>query len=78
MTLVFNIETNNEYLYDTSPEEAVELAFKQFSKKDWNTWSYKNKKEEIKRTKNTVYCGNFIALTHKPSFKEIYKQGELF
>lgn len=73
MNLVVNLDNGDEYTYDALPEYAVVFAFRQYVKKDFNTWDYdKQTKGTLSLSGETVSYGPFTCIINKP------KQGELF
>jgi hypothetical protein len=64
MTKVTNLATGQEVTYLASPRYAVELAYRQGTQKDYNTWDYANKPldSSIIDGKRTVSCGDWCAM----------------
>ena len=59
ITKVLHVDSREEISFSLSPEEAVVAAHAQ-SKKDWQTWNYKEK-YQAKRGKYGWVCGDFWA-----------------
>ena len=73
MTIVLNLLTGEIIEYTCSPAQAVVAAYEQ-SKKNWNTWDYKQGKNhpEFAEGKWTVRCGNFCAKKNDANNKDVF------
>lgn len=60
-TVVYQLGTNNEYIYMLPPEQAVVCAYYQYEKKNFSTWEYDYSLVRYSITARTVYCGDFAA-----------------
>ena len=56
MTKVINLSTGMEAFYSLSPMEAVNAAYEQFERKNWNFWTYPKAAEHAKVTKSGKCC----------------------
>ena len=60
-TIVYQLGTNNKYIYTLPPEQAVVCAYYQYAKNNYNTWEYDYSLVRYSATVMTVYCGDFAA-----------------
>ena len=60
-TVVYQLGTNNRYVYIVPPAKAVVNAYYQYAKNNFNTWEYDYSLVRYSFTKKTVYCGDFAA-----------------
>lgn len=59
-TVVINMRTGQEQVYNLDPRKAVLAAFAQYMM-DWNTWGYYKYEDRIKEGKVFFFCGDFAA-----------------
>ena len=60
-TIVYQLGTNNKYIYTVPPEQAVVNAYYQYALTNYNTWEYDYSLVRYSATAMTVYCGDFAA-----------------
>lgn len=60
-TVVYQLGTNNEYIYTLPPKIAVVNAYYQYAKNNFNTWEYDYSLVRYSVSARTVYCGDFAA-----------------
>ena len=60
-TIVYQLGTENKYIYTLPPEIAVVSAYYQYSKNNFNTQEYDYSLMRYSVTARTVYCGDFVA-----------------
>ncbi|WP_018234366.1 hypothetical protein [Thioalkalivibrio thiocyanodenitrificans] len=62
ITRVINMSTEQELSYSLPPEKAVVCAHEQYSRRNWNTWSYDFSKARASVSGRTVSCGDWVTL----------------
>ena len=60
-TVVYQLGTNNEYIYTVPAEKAVVDAYYQHGLNNYNTWKYDYSLVRCSVSAKTVYCGDFAA-----------------
>ena len=60
-TIVYQLGTENKYIYTVPPEQAVVCAYYQYGLNNYNTWKYDYSMARYSDTARTVYCGDFAA-----------------
>ena len=60
-TVVYQLGTENKYIYTVPPAQAVVDAYYQYEKKNFNTWEYDYSLARYSVSAKTVYCGDFAA-----------------
>ena len=60
-TIVYQLGTENKYIYMLPPEQAVVCAYYQYEKKNFSTWEYDYSMARYSVSAKTVYCGDFAA-----------------
>ena len=60
-TIVYQLGTNNKYIYTVPPEQAVVNAYYQYGLTNYNTWEYDYSMARYTVSAKTVYCGDFAA-----------------
>ena len=60
-TIVYQLGTDNKYVYIVPPKIAVVNAYYQYGKHNFNTWEYDYSLVRYSFSARTVYCGNFAA-----------------
>ena len=60
-TIVYQLGTNNKYIYTVPPEQAVVAAYYQYGLTNYNTWEYDYSMARYSVSAKTVYCGDFAA-----------------
>ena len=61
-TVVYQLGTENKYIYTLPPEIAVVNAYYQHENHNYNTWEYDYSRVRYSvPTARTVYCGDFAA-----------------
>ena len=63
MTLVTDMVSTAEYLYDQPPEKAVELAWR-YSRGDMNWWKKNPNCPPVEVGRKYVFCGSMVARRH--------------
>jgi hypothetical protein len=59
-TIVYQLGTENKFIYTLPPEKAVVNAYYQYAKNNFNTWEYDYSLVKCANGR-TVYCGDFAA-----------------
>ena len=60
-TIVYQLGTENKYIYTVPPEQAVVDAYYQYGLTNYNTWEYDYCLARYSVSAKTVYCGDFAA-----------------
>ena len=60
-TIVYQLGTENKYIYTVPPEQAVVDAYYQYGLTNYNTWEYDYSLARYSVSAKTVYCGDFAA-----------------
>ena len=60
-TVVYQLGTENKYIYTLPPEKAVVNAYYQYAKHNFNEWEYDYSQARYSVSAKTVYCGDFAA-----------------
>jgi len=62
MTKVYNLANDDTYCYSLPPEEAVKAAYLQNECNNYNTWEYDEIELPMIHGKQTIACGDYVAL----------------
>lgn len=63
LTTVYQVDTEKEFVYTLSPDQAVIAAYEQQINRNFNTWQYRDPSgyKGYKRTQYGHYCNGFWA-----------------